>query len=140
MAGCSANADPRHTGADFLAFLTRLARVYRGRELHVVVDNSSTHSTPAVQAWLATHPTVHLHFTPKGASWLNMIEAWFGILTRKSVRRGSFETVRALIRTSSSTSRTGMITLRPSSGPRPPRTSSPRLSAAVVNMTSRTAH
>jgi transposase len=88
---------PRHTGADFLAFLTRLARVYRGRELHVVVDNSSTHSTPAVQAWLAAHPTVQLHFTPKGASWLNMIEAWFGILTRKSVRRGSFETVRALI-------------------------------------------
>lgn len=88
---------PRHTGADCLAFLTRLARVYRGRELHVVVDNSSTHSTPAVQAWLAAHPTVQLHFTPKGASWLNMIEAWFGILTRKSVRRGAFETVRALI-------------------------------------------
>ena len=88
---------PRPTGADFLAFLTRLVRVYRGRELHVVVDNSSTHSTPAVQAWLAAHPTVQLHFTPKGASWLNMIEAWFGILTRKSVRRGSFETVRALI-------------------------------------------
>ena len=46
----------RHTGADFLAFLKRVARVYRGRELHVVVDNSSTHSTPAVQAWLAQHP------------------------------------------------------------------------------------
>ncbi len=89
---------PRHTGADFLAFLKRVARVYRGRELHVVLDNSSTHSTPAVQAWLAAHPAVQLHFTPKGASWLNMIEAWFGILTRKSVRRGSFETVRALIR------------------------------------------
>jgi transposase len=89
---------PQHTGADFLAFLKRLARAYRGRELHVVLDNSSTHSTPAVQAWLAAHPGVHLHFTPKGASWLNMIEAWFGIFTRKSVRRGSFETVRALIR------------------------------------------
>jgi len=87
----------RHTGADFLAFLKRVARLYRGRELHVVLDNSSTHSTPAVQAWLAAHPWVHLHFTPKGASWLNMIEAWFGILTRKSVRRASFETVRALI-------------------------------------------
>src|SRR5262245_5938788 len=88
----------RHTGADFLAFLKRVARAYRRRELHVVVDNSSTHSTPAVQAWLAGHPTLHLHFTPKGASWLNMIEAWFGILTRKSVRRGSFDTVRALVR------------------------------------------
>ena len=51
-----------------------------------------------MQAWLAQHPAVHLHFTPKGASWLNMIEAWFGILTRKSGRRGSFDTVRALIR------------------------------------------
>jgi transposase len=89
---------PRHTGADFLAFLKRLARAYRGRALHVILDNSSTHSTPAVQAWLVAHPGVQLHFTPKGASWLNLIEAWFGILTRKSVRRASFETVRALVR------------------------------------------
>jgi len=88
----------RHTGADFLRFMKRLARRYRGRELHVVLDNSSTHSTPAVHAWLAKHPNVEFHFTPKGASWLNMVEAWFGILTRKAVRRGSFDTVRALIR------------------------------------------
>lgn len=89
---------PRHTGADFLAFLKRLTRAYRGQALHVILDNSSTHGTPAVQAWLATHPQIHFHFTPKGASWLNLVEAWFSILTRKSVRRGSFETVRALIR------------------------------------------
>ncbi len=89
---------PRHTGDDFVAFLTRVARAYRGRELHVILDNSSTHSTPAVQTWLAEHPRVHFHFTPKGASWLNLVEAWFSILTRKSVRRGSFDTVRALIR------------------------------------------
>jgi transposase len=88
----------RHTGADFLAFLKRVTRTYRGRALHVILDNSSTHSTPAVHAWLAAHPQVHFHFTPTGASWLNMVEAWFSILTRKSVRRGSFETVRALIR------------------------------------------
>jgi transposase len=88
----------RHTGADFLAFLKRVTRAYRGRALHVILDNSSTHSTPAVHAWLAAHPYVHFHFTPTGASWLNMVEAWFSILTRKSVRRGSFETVRALIR------------------------------------------
>ena len=80
----------RHTGADFLAFLKRLARGYRGQELHVILDNSSTHTTPAMQAWLATHPGVHFHFTPTGASWLNMVEAWFSILTRKSVRWGSF--------------------------------------------------
>jgi transposase len=88
----------RHTGADFLAFLRRLARTYRQRELHVILDNSSTHSTPAVQAWLAQHPRVQFHFTPTGAPWLKMVEAWFSILTRKSVRRGSFDTVRALIR------------------------------------------
>ena len=89
---------PRHTGSDFLAFLQGVARRYRGKQLHIVLDNSSTHSTPAVRAWLATHPLVQFHFTPKGASWLNMVEAWFSILTRKSVRRGSFDTVRALIR------------------------------------------
>src|SRR5215475_9523352 len=89
---------PRHTADDFLAFLKRLARTYRRRELHVILDNSSTHTTPAVEAWLAKHPRVEFHFTPTGASWLNMVEAWFSILTRKSVRRGSFDTVRALIR------------------------------------------
>lgn len=88
----------RHTAAEFLGFLRLVARCYRGRELHIILDNSSTHSTPAVQAWLAAHPHVHFHFTPKGASWLNMVEAWFSVLTRKSVRRGSFETVRALVR------------------------------------------
>lgn len=94
LGDCSA----RHTAADFLRFLKGVARRYRGQELHIVLDNSSTHSTPAVQAWLTAHPAVHFHFTPKGASWLNMVEAWFSILTRKSVRRGSFDTVRALVR------------------------------------------
>jgi transposase len=89
---------PRHTSADFLRFLQRLARTYRAKDLHVILDNSSTHSTPAVKAWLAAHPRVHFHFTPTGASWLNLIEAWFGVLTRQSVRRGSFRSVRALVR------------------------------------------
>lgn len=88
----------RHTGDDFLRFCRLVARRYPRRELHLVLDNSSTHSVPAVGAWLAAHPRVHFHFTPTGASWLNMVEAWFGILTRQSIRRGSFETVRALVR------------------------------------------
>ena len=88
----------RHTGADFLRFLKVLSRRYRHRDLHVVLDNSSTHKTPDVKAWLEAHPRVHFHFTPTGASWLNMVEAWFSILTRKSVRRGSFDTVRALVK------------------------------------------
>jgi len=88
----------RNTGADFLRFLKVLGRRYRNRDLHVILDNSSTHKTPDVKAWLEAHPRVHFHFTPTGASWLNMVEAWFSILTRKSVRRGSFDTVRALIK------------------------------------------
>jgi transposase/transcriptional regulator with XRE-family HTH domain len=89
---------PRHGGNEFLRFSKTLARSFPKRELHVILDNSSTHTTPAVRAWLEKHPRIHFHFTPKGASWLNMVEAWFGILTRKSVRRASFETVRALVR------------------------------------------
>jgi len=88
----------RHTAADFLRFLKVLSRHYRCRDLHVILDNSSTHKTPEIQAWLAAHPRVHFHFTPTGASWLNMVEAWFSILTRKSVRRGSFDTVKAFVK------------------------------------------
>ncbi len=87
----------RHTGADFLRFLKTLNRRYQGRDLHVILDNSSTHSTPEVRSWLEAHANVQFHFTPTGASWLNMIEAWFGVLTRKSVRRGSFTSVRNLV-------------------------------------------
>lgn len=89
---------PRHTGRDFLRFLRRLARRFPRGELHIVLDNSSTHSVPAVRDWLARRPRVQFHFTPTGASWLNMVEAWFGVFTRKSVRRGSFDSVAALVR------------------------------------------
>ncbi len=88
---CSA----RHTGADFVRFLDQVYRRYRRRELHVILDNSSTHSTPQVHQWLEAHPNVQFHFTPTGTSWLNLIEAWFGILTRKSVRRANFVSVPA---------------------------------------------
>jgi transposase len=89
---------PSANGTAFLEFLKTLAARFRGKQLHVILDNSSTHTTPAVQAWLAENTRVHLHFTPKGASWLNLIEAWFGILTRKSIRRGSFPNVSNLVR------------------------------------------
>lgn len=88
----------RHTASDFLAFMKQVVRRFRRGELHIVLDNSSTHSTPAVKEWLEKHPRVQFHFTPKGASWINMVESWFGTLTRKSIRRGSFDTVRALTR------------------------------------------
>lgn len=89
---------PAANGAEFLGFLKTLAKRFPRKQLHVILDNSSTHSTPPVQLWLAQHPRVQLHFTPKGASWLNLIEAWFGILTRKSIRRGSFPNVASLVR------------------------------------------
>jgi transposase len=87
----------RHTGADFLAFLKRVARAYPEGELHVVLDNVSTHTTPAVRAWLEQHPRITFHFTPTSASWMNQIETWFGILTRGAIRRGSFGSVSELI-------------------------------------------
>jgi transposase len=87
----------RHTGADFLAFMQRVARAYPEGELHVVLDNVSTHTTPAVRAWLERHPRITFHFTPTSASWMNQIETWFGILTRKAIRRGSFGSVKELI-------------------------------------------
>jgi transposase len=62
-----------------------------------VVDNSPTHTTPEVTSWLVRHRRVHFHFTPTGASRMNLVESWFSILTRRSVRRGSYYSVRDLI-------------------------------------------
>ena len=90
-------ARARHTGADFLAFLRRIERAYPDHELHVVLDNVSTHKTPAVREWLDAHPRVAFHFTPTSASWLNQVETWFGILSRQAIRRGSFGSVKELI-------------------------------------------
>ena len=88
---------PQHRHQEFLAFLNQLVRTYPRRPLHVVLDNSSTHSTPEVQAWLARHKRVHFHFTPTSASWMNMIEIWFSILTKQQVRRGVYHDVPELI-------------------------------------------
>lgn len=63
----------------------------------MILDNSSTHKTPEIEAWLARHPRVHFHFTPTGASWLKLVEVWPSILTRKSIRRSSHDSVSALI-------------------------------------------
>jgi transposase len=90
-------ARERHTAADFLAFLRLLARTYPRGEVHVILDNVSTHKTEAVRAWLARHERFTFHFTPTSASWLNQVETWFGILSRQAIRRGSFESVRALV-------------------------------------------
>ena len=90
-------ARARHTGVDFLAFLRRVERAYPEGELHVVLDNVSTHKTPDVRAWLERHPRITFHFTPTSTSWMNQIETWFGILSREAIRRGSFGSVKELI-------------------------------------------
>jgi transposase len=85
-----------HTASDFLSFMKKVVRRYQGRELHVILDNSSTHSTPAVQKWLAANPNVHFHYTPTSASWLNQVEGFFGILGKQSLSATHFPSKRAL--------------------------------------------
>jgi transposase-like protein/transposase len=86
----------RHGKAEFLDFMKKVARAYPRRELHVVVDNYHTHKHPEVQAWLAKHPRITLHFTPTSGSWLNLVEVFFGIITRQAIRRGTFASVKEL--------------------------------------------
>jgi transposase len=90
---------PTRDGADFLAFLRQAVTPHAGKDIHVVLDNLSTHKTPEVRAWLAQNPQVSFHFTPIGSSWINQIEIWFGIITRQSIRRGTFASVTVLIKT-----------------------------------------
>jgi hypothetical protein len=87
----------RHGKAEFLDFLQRVARAYPRRELHVVLDNYHTHKHPDVEAWLEKHPRVTLHFTPTSGSWLNLVEVFFGIITRQAIRRGSYASVPELV-------------------------------------------
>ncbi|MFJ7767518.1 IS630 family transposase [Streptomyces sp. NPDC097107] len=88
---------PTRNGKDFLAFLKKAVRPHAQKDIHVVLDNLSTHTTPEVKEWPAKNSHVHFHFTPIGSSWLNQIEIWFGILTRQSIRRGTFSSVNVLI-------------------------------------------
>ncbi len=87
----------RHRHEEFLDFLKKVARAYPRRELHVVVDNYRTHKHPEVDAWLARHPRITLHFTPTSGSWLNMVEVFFSIITRQAIRRGTFTSVKDLV-------------------------------------------
>jgi transposase len=89
---------PRHRHTEFLKFLRTIDReVPKGLQVHLVLDNYSTHKHENVKKWLAKHPRFHLHFTPTSSSWLNLIERWFGKLTDKAIRRGVFHSVPELI-------------------------------------------
>jgi transposase len=90
---------PRHRHEEFLKFLQTIDRsTPRRRDLHLILDNYGTHTHPIIKEWLSKHPRFHLHFTPTSSSWLNMIERWFGELTRKRIRRGTFASVADLIK------------------------------------------
>src|ERR1700731_2042372 len=86
----------RHRHAEFIVFMESLAKRYPKLELHLICDNYGTHKHPAVKLWLAAHPRFHLHFTPTSASWLNLVERWFGLSTAQAIRRGSFDSVARL--------------------------------------------
>jgi transposase len=88
---------PRHRHSEFLAFLRLVARAYPRRRLHVVLDNYATHKHAKVQAWLARHPRIQLHFTPTYGSWLNLVEVFFAIIERQALRRGDFASVQELV-------------------------------------------
>jgi transposase len=93
----TADCYPQRTGAEFLAFLRKAVKPHVGKDIHVVLDNLSTHYTPEVQEWLEANPNVTFHFTPIGSSWMNQIEIWFGIITKQAIRRGTFVSVNHLI-------------------------------------------
>jgi transposase len=89
---------PRHRHTEFLKFLRTLdAEVPKGLQIHMILDNYSTHKHENVKKWLAKHPRFHLHFTPTSSCWLNMVERFFGKLTDKAIRRGVFQSVPDLI-------------------------------------------
>ena len=84
----------RHRHQEFLKFLRDIDRATPKRpDLHLVVDNYATHKHPKVKAWLAKHPRFHLHFTPTSASWINLVERFFGLITEDAIRRGVFRSV-----------------------------------------------
>jgi transposase len=91
---------PRHRHQEFIRFLKKIdAETPAELDLHLIVDNYSTHKHDRVKVWLQRHPRFHLHFTPTSSSWLNLVERWFRDLTDKRIRRDSFESVPELIAT-----------------------------------------
>jgi putative transposase len=89
---------PRHRHQEFLSFLRSLdACVPAQLDVHLVVDNYATYKHPKVRTWLAQRPRFHMHYTPTYSSWLNQVERWFGLITQRAIRRGSFRSVKELV-------------------------------------------
>jgi transposase len=93
-----ARMEARHTHVEWLRFLKQLDRdTPQDLDLHLIVDNYATHKHANVKAWIASHPRFHIHFTPTGSSWLNLVERFFADITQEAIRDGSFSSVRQLI-------------------------------------------
>jgi len=94
----SAMCSETKTQHDFIEFLDRLNAQYRGQsEIHLILDNLKVHDTENVRRWLNAHPRWKFHFTPKYSSWINQVEIWFSLISRKCICRGVFPSVRDLI-------------------------------------------
>src|SRR5438876_8254608 len=92
-----ADLTSRHRAEEFRRFLNLIDKTVPAQlDVHVIVDNSSTHKTPAIRRWLLRHPRFSLHFTPTYSSWLNLVERWFAELTEKWLRRGTHRSTREL--------------------------------------------
>jgi transposase len=88
---------PRHRAVEFKKFLALIDKsVPAGLDVHVVIDNASTHKTPAIQKWVLAHPRFHVAFTPTSSSWMNLVERWFSEITEKWIRRGTHRSVKEL--------------------------------------------
>ena len=88
----------RHRHQDWLAFLNLIDKeTPADLDIHLILDNYATHKHPKVKAWIAKRPRYHLHFTPTYASWLNQVERWFGLISQRAIKRGSFRSVKELV-------------------------------------------
>ena len=92
------NCQRRHRHQEFLRFLKHIDKNVPAKlDLHLIMDNYASHKHPKVRTWLAQHPRYHVHFTPTYSSWLNQVERWFGLITQRAIRRGSFRSTKELI-------------------------------------------
>ncbi len=92
----TARCQPRHRHQEFLRFLKQVAAAYPDGELHLVMDNYAAHKRIEIRDWLTANPRVQVHFTPTSASWMNLVEVWFGIIERQAIHRGTFDSVKDL--------------------------------------------
>jgi transposase len=126
----------RHRAIEFKKFLITIDQAVPDHlDVHLVLDNASTHKTPAIQRWLLAHPRFQLHFTPTSSSWLNLVERWLSELTTKKLRRGPITPCANSTPTSAPGSTPGTRTRARSSGQRPPNKSSTQSAPTAPGLT-----